>query len=114
MIKFYPHLFFNPVSKKMSTPPPRLSTPHLKKNVDPPTSFWTIRTLGIRGQKASWFARGNSRLQHLEQNYHPVKHPLLTPRNPSLKPHDGSHSCNLQFIRTESRAIHAGRITSDL
>src|SRR6218665_2749477 len=47
MIKFYPHLFFNPVSKKMSTPPPRLSTPHLKKNVDPPTSFWTIRTLGL-------------------------------------------------------------------
>src|SRR6218665_41873 len=35
---------------------------------------------GIRGQKASWFARGNSRLQHLEQNYHPVKHLLLTPR----------------------------------
>src|SRR6218665_1389345 len=39
MIQFNPHLFFNPVSKKISTPPPRLSTPHLKKNFDPPPLF---------------------------------------------------------------------------
>src|SRR6218665_1572499 len=45
MIKFNPHLFFNPVSKKISTPPPRLSTPPPKEKFRPPTSFWTIRTL---------------------------------------------------------------------
>src|SRR6218665_955553 len=47
MIKFDPHLFFNPVSKKISTPPPRLSTPPPKEKFRPPTSFWTIRTLVI-------------------------------------------------------------------
>src|SRR6218665_2394631 len=45
MIKFDPHLFFNPVSKKNFDPPPRLSIPPPKEKFRPPTSFWTIRTL---------------------------------------------------------------------
>src|SRR6218665_1130994 len=44
MIKFDPHLFFNPVSKKNFDPPTSSLNPHLKK-ISTPTSFWTIRTL---------------------------------------------------------------------
>src|SRR6218665_584066 len=45
MIKFAPHFFYNPVSKKNFDPPPRLSTPPPKEKFRPPPSFWTIRTL---------------------------------------------------------------------
>src|SRR6218665_2429122 len=46
MTKFDPtHLFFNPLCKKI-LPPHFLSLdPHLQKNLDPPTSILTIRTL---------------------------------------------------------------------
>src|SRR6218665_1443256 len=57
--KIRPHTSFStPCRKNISTPPPRLSTPHLKKNFDPPTSFWTIRTLQKGGVVLEWMRNG--------------------------------------------------------
>src|SRR6218665_3333272 len=49
-----PPLFQPRVEKKISTPPHLVSQPpHLKKNFDSPTSFWTIRTLA-RAFRITW------------------------------------------------------------
>src|SRR6218665_4123224 len=46
MIKFDPHLVSQPPPKEKFRPPHLVSQPpYLKKTFDPPTSFWTIRTL---------------------------------------------------------------------